>query len=208
MQPTPRAWQRMLSGRKLDLLEPSPIDIEIEDIAHGLARVARWNGQTKGEHSFSVAQHAVLVEKIARETADSLLPSVLMSVLLHDAAEYVIGDMITPLKSVLSVGYKAIENKLMHAIHSRFQLSVEPHFDVIELIKKADRIAAFYEATYLAGFSKAEAEPLFGEQVNMSEAVLSLLGPLATQKAQALFLARFSEIQAEMHNKPIIIQAY
>jgi len=63
--PEPRAWQRMLSGRRLDLLNPSPLDIEIEDIAHGLARVARWNGQTTGDHAFSVAEHCLLVETIA-----------------------------------------------------------------------------------------------------------------------------------------------
>ena len=64
----------MLSGRRLDLLDPSPFDIEIEDIAHGLSRVSRWNGQTLGEHSFSVAQHSVLVLDIFCAMNPSLRP--------------------------------------------------------------------------------------------------------------------------------------
>jgi uncharacterized protein len=212
----PRAWQRMLSGRRLDLLDPSPLDIEIEDIAHGLARVARWNGQTKGKHSFSVAQHAVLVERVAHfllndpahergravaltraETAE-----ILMSVLLHDAAEYVIGDMITPLKSVLSTSYRDVEHRLMRVIHMRFGLSVEPTPKLMKLTKKADRIAAFYEATMLAGFTKAEAEPLFGNQVRLPKAVLELLEPLATEDAEVLFLTRFVEISTAVEFLP------
>ncbi len=191
-----RAWQRMLSGRRLDLLDPSPLDIEIEDIAHGLARLARWNGQTKGRHSFSVAQHAVLVERVAREVAGDLSPSDLLCVLLHDAAEYVIGDMITPLKSVLSTSYRDVEHRLMCAIHMRFGLPAEPSPKLVKTIKKADQIAAFYEATLLAGFTKAEAEPLFGEQVHLPKPVLELLEPLATEDAQALFLSRFEEISS------------
>jgi uncharacterized protein len=212
----PRAWQRMLSGRRLDLLDPSPLDIEIEDIAHGLARVARWNGQTKGKHSFSVAQHAVLVERITcyllsdpaleRGRAAALTKvdtsHILLTALLHDAAEYVIGDMITPLKSVLSTSYKDVEHRLMCAIHMRFGLPAEPNSNVIKLIKKADRIAAFYEATMLAGFTKMEAEPLFGNQVRLPKAVLELLEPLATEGAQVLFLARFGEISTAVEFLP------
>ncbi len=197
----PRAWQRMLSGRRLDLIDPSPLDIEIEDIAHGLARVARWNGQTKGRHSFSVAQHSVLVEAIAREVAEDLPPSTLLTILLHDAAEYVIGDMITPLKAMLSTSYKSVEARLMQAVHMRFSLPVEPSLKVIKLTKKADRIAAFYEATMLAGFTKTEAEPLFGSQVRLPKDVLELLEPLATEDAQALFLARFGEINILVSEK-------
>src|ERR1700736_1048194 len=85
-----RAWQRMLSGRRLDLLDPSPLDVEIEDIAHGLARVARWNGQTKGSHAFSVAQHSVLVERITAELNPRLARTARLMALLHDAPEYVI----------------------------------------------------------------------------------------------------------------------
>jgi uncharacterized protein len=205
----------MLSGRRLDLLDPSPLDIEIEDIAHGLARVARWNGQTKGKHSFSVAQHAVLVERIIcfllsdpafeRGRAATLTKvdtsHILLTALLHDAAEYVIGDMITPLKSVLSTSYRDVEHRLMCAIHMRFGLPVDPGVSVVKLIKKADRIAAFYEATMLAGFTKLEAEPLFGSQVRVPKAVLELLEPLATEDAQALFLGRFGAINILVRKK-------
>ena len=107
----PRAWQRMLSGRRLDLLDPSPLDIEIEDIAHGLARVARWNGQTGGEHAFSVAQHSLLVETIVGEIEPALDTRFRLASLMHDAPEYVIGDLISPFKAALSLDYKAFELK-------------------------------------------------------------------------------------------------
>ncbi|MGE5500796.1 MAG: HD domain-containing protein, partial [Ignavibacteriales bacterium] len=112
----PRAWQRMLSGRRLDLLDPSPMDIEIEDIAHGLARVARWNGQTTGEHGFSVAQHCVVVEEIAVHIRPDLEPRWRLAALLHDAPEYVIGDMISPFKAALGVDYRKFEDRLEAAI--------------------------------------------------------------------------------------------
>src|SRR2546430_9175901 len=89
-----RAWQRMLSGRRLDLLDPSPLDVEVADIAHGLARVARWNGQTHGTHIFSVAQHTLLVEAVMRQQAPRVDHRVRLAALLHDAPEYVICDLI------------------------------------------------------------------------------------------------------------------
>src|SRR6202051_1344458 len=118
----PRAWQRMLSGRRLDLLGPSPLDIELEDIAHGLARVARWNGQTEGAHIFSVAQHTLLVDAVARARWPSLDRKARLTMLLHDAPEYVIGDMISPFKAVIGGAYKVVENRLLAAIHVRFGL--------------------------------------------------------------------------------------
>src|SRR6266436_4279751 len=145
----PRAWQRMLSGRRLDLLDPSPMDIEVEDIAHGLARVARWNGQTLGEHAFSVAQHSVVVEEIAAHMLPGLEPRWRLAALLHDAAEYVIGDMISPFKAALGVDYRAFEDRLEAAIHIRFGLPVRTPVPVKKLIKQADRACAFFEATQL-----------------------------------------------------------
>src|SRR5262245_47954205 len=157
----PRAWQRMLSGRRLDLLDPSPLDIEIADIAHGLARVARWNGQTEGAHIFSVAQHSLLVETIAHE-ATRLDSKQRLAVLLHDAPEYVIGDIITPFKAVIGDTYKAVEARILAAIHQRFGLPVALPADVLAVVKSADRAAAYLEATRLAGFSAAEAGRFFG----------------------------------------------
>ena len=157
-----RAWQRMLSGRRLDLLDPSPLDIEIEDIAHGLARVARWNGQTKGDHAFSVAQHSLLVEAIYTHTNAGASRSSRLAALLHDAAEYVIGDMISPFKAALGVDYKAFELRLMTAIRLRFGLSPHENAGLTAVIKKADQIAAYLEATQLAGFALDEAEKFFG----------------------------------------------
>jgi len=159
----PRAWQRMLSGRRLDLLDPSPMDIEIEDIAHGLARVARWNGQTLGEHGFSVAQHSLVVEEITAHLEPGVEPRWRLAALLHDAPEYVIGDMISPFKAALGLNYRAFEDRLEAAIHIRFGLPAKVPAAIKALIKQADRACAFFEATQLAGFTEAESLKLFGQ---------------------------------------------
>jgi len=151
----------MLSGRRLDLLDPSPMDIEIEDIAHGLARVARWNGQTVGHHAFSVAQHSVVVEEIVAHIRPEVEPRWRLAALLHDASEYVIGDMISPFKAALGMDYKVFEERLEGAIHTRFGLPAKTPPMVKKLIKQADRACAFFEATQLAGFSHAEALDFF-----------------------------------------------
>ena len=152
----------MLSGRRLDLLDPSPMDIEIEDIAHGLARVARWNGQTLGQHAFSVAQHSVVVEEIVAHIQPDLAPRWRLATLLHDASEYVIGDMISPFKAALGVNYKDFEERLENAIHTRFGLPAKTPAAIKTLIKRADRACAFFEATQLAGFNHAESLAFFG----------------------------------------------
>lgn len=166
-----RAWQRMLSGRRLDLLDPSPLDVEMDDIAHGLARVARWNGQTKGAHIFSVAQHVLLVEALARQKTPGLDARGRLGVLLHDAAEYVIGDMISPFKAVIGDSYKVVENRLLAAIHVRFGLPPKLPDTLLKLIKAADRNAAYLESTHLAGFEDAEARKFFGPPPKYSAAI-------------------------------------
>lgn len=178
----------MLSGRRLDLLDPSPFDIEIEDIAHGLARVARWNGQTLGEHAFSVAQHSCVVEDIAVHIKPDLEPRWRLAALLHDASEYVIGDMISPFKSALGVNYKDFEARLEHAIHVRFGLPPKSPVAIKTLIKKADRACAYFEATQLAGFGKAESLKLFGSPPTGYEL---LIDPLPAPEAQERYLERF-----------------
>jgi 5'-nucleotidase len=193
----PRAWQRMLSGRRLDLLDPSPLDIEIEDIAHGLARVARWNGQTRGDHTFSVADHSLLVESIAGDLDAALPQELRLAALLHDAPEYVIGDLISPFKAALSLDYRAFEGKLLAAIHLRFGLPPELTPAATKLIKRADKIAAYYEATALAGFSNAEARRFFGQPRGLSPALvnrLTQLSPLPAAQGEARFLKRFHEL--------------
>ncbi|HET9717282.1 MAG TPA: HD family hydrolase [Pseudolabrys sp.] len=191
----PRAWQRMLSGRRLDLLDPSPLDIEIEDIAHGLARVARWNGQTQGAHIFSVAQHALLVEALARVRVARLDRTGRLALLLHDAPEYVIGDMISPFKAVIGDGYKSVEKRLLAAIHLRFGLPARLAEPVQQLIKAADRSAAYLEATRLAGFSDEEARRFFGPPPKFS-AVLErdYLSPWPAETAQARYQERFVKL--------------
>lgn len=197
---SPRAWQRMLSGRRLDLLDPSPLDVEIGDIAHGIARVARWNGQTSGDHAFSVAQHCLVVEEIARHLKPDLTADWQLAVLLHDGPEYVIGDMISPFKAVMGGAYKAVEHRLQSAIHLRFGLPAEIPQSVKKLAKQADIICAYYEAIELAGFDEREADRIFGKPKGFAPGgkTPSRLGlaPLPASQAQAKFLERFEQIEA------------
>jgi uncharacterized protein len=196
MTPDKRAWQRMLSGRRLDLLDPSPLDIEIEDIAHGLARVARWNGQTVGAHIFSVAQHTLLVEAVLRAQMPRADHRIRLAVLLHDAPEYVVGDMISPFKAVIGGSYKAVEKRLLTAIHIRFGLPPALPDEFTARIKAADAGAAYFEATRLAGFKDAEARKFFGRPPALSEQVTAdFLSPWPAGKAEKRFLARFNALK-------------
>jgi len=190
-----RVWQRMLSGRRLDLLDPSPLDVEIADIAHGLARVARWNGQTSGAHIFSVAQHTLLVEAVMRAETPRIDARLRLAALLHDAPEYVIGDMISPFKAVLGGDYKVVEKRLLSAIHIRFGLPAVLDDDITQQIKNADRGAAYLEATMLAGFAEAEARRLFGRDPDLPASVREdYLTPWSSAKAEKRFLARFKAL--------------
>ena len=185
----------MLSGRRLDLVDPSPVDVEIEDIAHGLARVARWNGQTTGPYAFSVAQHSLIVEDLFGQIAGTQAVEKHMMALLHDAAEYVIGDMISPFKTVLGDGYKQVESRLEEAIHVRFGLRAITPRATERLIKKADHISAWFEATQLAGFTEAEADKFFGHPP--ASIVLKLL-PDPPQTAQDKFIDRHGRLLNDM----------
>ena len=192
-----RAWQRMLSGRRLDLLNPASADVDIEDIAHGLARVARWNGQTVGDHAFSVAQHALLVEEITGSLQSEMARRWRLAALLHDAPEYVIGDLISPFKAAIGLDYRAFEQKLLEAIHRRFSLPAVLPDRISMAIKAADRIAAFFEATVLAGFTPEEAGRFFGEPRGLPPELRDGLGDLEAlpaAEAQAAFLARFNAL--------------
>ncbi|WP_171175137.1 HD domain-containing protein [Ruegeria sp. HKCCD8929] len=162
MATQPRAWQRMLSGRRLDLLDPTPVDIEIEDIAHGLAFVARWNGQTEGDFAYSVAEHSLLVEELFGRIAPKAPVKWRLAALLHDAPEYVIGDMISPVKSAVGPDYGELDDRLAAAIHIRFGLPATIPATIKKQIKRADKISAWMEATQIAGFSQKEATKFFG----------------------------------------------
>ena len=193
----PRAWQRMLSGRRLDLLDPAPGDIAIEDIAHGLARVARWNGQTHGAHAFSVAQHSILVNEIMMALEPGLSREAGLAGLLHDAPEYVIGDLISPFKAAIGFDYKAFEERLLAAVHARFRLPHPLSTELKAAIKRADRIAAYHEATRLAGFDEAEGRTFFGPVETLTESLataMAWLEPLSVQGAETAFLDRFAEL--------------
>jgi hypothetical protein len=184
MTKAPRVWQRMLSGRRLNLLDPSPLDVELDDIAHGLARVARWNGQTVGGHIFSVAQHSLLVEAIADHLNPDMSRDWRLAVLLHDAPEYVIGDIISPFKAVIGDAYKSIEAGLLAAIHLHFGLPAQPAAALKRFTKQADRQAAFLEATHLAGFARDEAVKFFGRPEPLPRTVHALLEPWPVERAQ------------------------
>jgi 5'-deoxynucleotidase YfbR-like HD superfamily hydrolase len=195
-----RAWQRMLSGRRLDLVDPSPFDIEISDIAHGLARLARWNGQTKGRHALTVAQHCILTEDIASALKPNLGAKFRLAALLRDAPEYVVGDLISPFKAVMGTSYKSFEERIQRAIHIRFGLPPVLPPGVAQIIKKADKLAAYYEATQLDGFSVTDAKVCFGDPFSLSIALpekVVLLEPMEASVAQAAYLRRFEALEAE-----------
>jgi 5'-deoxynucleotidase YfbR-like HD superfamily hydrolase len=185
----PRAWQRMLSGRRLDLLDPTPMDIEIEDIAHGLAFVARWNGQTKGDYPYSVAEHSLLVEEIYGQLYPAAPVKWRLAALLHDAPEYVIGDMISPVKAAVGPGYGALDDRLNAAVHIRFGLPAQIPVAIKKQIKKADKISAWLEATQIAGFTIEEADRFFGKpDSNLAKSLkIRLRPPVEVREA---YLAR------------------
>ncbi|MDG4650285.1 HD family hydrolase [Roseibacterium sp. SDUM158017] len=191
----PRAWQRMLSGRRLDLLDPTPVDIEIEDIAHGLAFVARWNGQTRGDYAYSVAEHSLLVEEIHGRSHPPPPVRWRLAALLHDAPEYVIGDMISPVKAAVGPGYGDLDDRLSAAIHLRFGLPAVLPKQVKQAIKRADRISAWLEAVQLAGFSEVEADRFFGRpDAALIEGLTLRLRPPAEVRAE--FKARHAALMA------------
>ncbi len=192
-----RAWQRMLSGRRLDLLDPSPLDIEIEDIAHGLAFVARWNGQTRGDYPYSVAEHSLLVEDLVGRLAPRTETRWRLAALLHDAPEYVIGDMISPVKAAVGPGYREMDARLAAAVHLRFGLPAKVPDVIKRRIKRADRISAWLEATQLAGFTEGEAGKYFTAPSNdqMRAIRLEPRPPMAVKRD---FLARFEALNAGM----------
>jgi uncharacterized protein len=195
-EPKARAWQRMLSGRRLDLIDPTPLDVEIADIAHGLARVARWNGQTRGPEIFSVAQHSLLVEALFSAAAPEAPRATRLAALLHDAPEYVIGDMISPFKAAVGGDYRQVEQRLLGAVFIRFGLPAQMAPDLAKAIKSADREAAYFEATELAGFAFEEARKFFGAPKVAQKSFEAYLQAVRPTEAQKRFLARFSELDA------------
>ena len=193
---SPRAWQRMLSGRRLDLLDPTPMDIEIEDIAHGLAFVARWNGQTKGDWPYSVAEHSLLVEQLFTLAYPDATVKWRLAALLHDAPEYVIGDMISPVKAAVGSGYGRLDERLTAAIHLRFGLPAVLPKTIKSKIKRADKISAWLEATHIAGFSLGEATKFFGRpnEAHLAKVSIRLRPPI---EARHDFIRRHEELLSQ-----------
>lgn len=195
--PKTRAWQRMLSGRRLDLLDPTPMDIEIEDIAHGLAFVARWNGQTAGDFAYSVAEHSILVTDIFAQLCPNANIKWQLAALLHDAPEYVIGDMISPVKASVGPGYQELDRRLTAAIHLRFGLPAILPSNIKKQIKKADKISAWHEATQIAGFTETEATKFFGKPYHDQITPITLT-PNAPRDVREAYVARFDGLLAQM----------
>jgi len=181
----------MLSGRRLDLLDPSPFDVEIEDIARGLARVARWNGQTSGDHAFSVAEHSVVVEHLFSTLNPKSTREDRLTALLHDAAEYVVGDMISPFKAALGIDYKAFEARLEEAIHLRYGLPPKIPPTLKKKIKQCDLYCAWFEATQIAGFDPVEADKFF---IVPPKDIKITIDPFPVVLAEKAFLERFAEL--------------
>ena len=199
-----RAWQRMLSGRRLDILDPSPVDVELSDIAHGLARVARWNGQTKGDYPFSVAQHSVLVLEIFSAHVPTADVKGRLYALLHDAPEYVMGDIISPFKAAMGGNYKEVENRLLGAIHLHFALNASAPANVQKAIKRSDKEAAYHEAVHLAGFEVGEARKFFGEPTLAAfdlEHFDELIRPWPTREAHDRFVDTVDMLATELHRQ-------
>lgn len=197
-----RAWQRMLSGRRLDLLDPSPLDVELSDIAHGLARVARWNGQTLGDYPFSVAQHSVLVLEIFRALNREATVAEQLYAILHDAPEYVMGDIISPFKAAMGGNYKEVENRLLGAVHLRFSLGALPPASLNKRIKVADKEAAYLEAVHLAGFEIDEARKFFGEPTLPAfdlDKFDRLIRPWPTREAHDRFVGAVEDLAENLH---------
>ncbi|MFA5538554.1 MAG: HD family hydrolase [Gemmobacter sp.] len=195
----PRAWQRMLSGRRLDLLDPTPVDIEIVDIAHGLAFVARWNGQTRGDWAYSVAEHSLLVEAIFARANPGAPARWRLAALLHDAPEYVIGDMISPVKAAVGPGYGELDRRLSAAIHLRFGLPAVLPAQIKAAIKRADRVSAWLEAVQIAGFTQTEATRLFGRQSASARGFDIVLRPPV--EVRAAYCARHAELLRAMDGR-------
>lgn len=183
------AWQRMLSGRRLDLLAPSAADIDLHDIAHGLARVARWNGQTRGPYILSVAQHSLLVEALLGTIVPLASRADRLVALLHDAPEYVVGDLISPFKACVGGAYREVEDRLFTAILARFALP-QPDAALLGSIKRADRAAARLEAVLLAGFDEAEALAVLGPAEPHLDGFAHMLSPSPSDRVEAAFVAR------------------
>lgn len=198
----PRAWQRMLSGRRLDLLDPTPVDIELEDIAHGLAFVARWNGQTRGDWPYSVAEHSLLVESLIDLVAPDIEPRWRLAALLHDAPEYVIGDMISPVKAAVGPGYEVLDARLSAAIHLRFGLPAVLPAPVKKVIKRADKLSAWAEATQIAGFTTAEADRFFGAPPPGTLAALRI-NPCPPAQVRTAFIARHKVLEKAAFSLPM-----
>ncbi len=191
----PRVWQRMLSGRRLDLLDPSPLDVEISDIAHGLARVARWNGQTRGDFAFSVAQHSLIVEQIVGCERSR-------SALAHGGtAARRAGICRRRHDLAVQERHRRRLQGCGKAAAGGDPSALRPAGASAGRDRKGDQgrgpVSAYYEATLLAGFESHEAAKFFGEPGGAACEPGEFV-PRPAREMEAAFLARFAELDAEL----------
>ena len=158
-----RAWVRLYSGKRLDLLNPTPFDWEDSDLAIGLARTYRWGGHSAWELPLSVAQHSLLVLALRRLWFPGVDdPRADLRELLHDADEGLLGfDCISVVKPFLGQAYRKLAESLEAAVALRYRLAPwteadkKPH-------KRADRVAAASEAVHVVGWTRKEVRATLG----------------------------------------------
>ncbi|HEY8593285.1 MAG TPA: hypothetical protein VIL42_10550 [Sphingomicrobium sp.] len=166
-------WMQMYSGGQFWPLDPRAEEVRIEDIAHALSNICRYGGHC--ERFYSVAEHSVLVSY-------AVPPEHALIALLHDATEAYVGDVVRPLKRLLS-GYAAIERRVWEAIASRFGMAVE----LPDCVKVADNAVLLAEQQQIMKPAPAdwciEGEPADCE-----------IDCLAPSDAEAAFLFRFWQL--------------
>lgn len=179
-------------------MKPAAREVDIEDIARGLSRLPRWNGQTKGSLAFSVAQHSLLVRFLFAELDPKAEKCWQLAALLHDGPEYALGDLIAPFKKVVGETYHQVEQSLQQAIHRRFSLPKVLPSSVAARVEKADRWSASLEAQVLTSFPKetiAQLSPLSSRP--FPGAAHALLEPWPSHVAQGRFLQEFARLYEE-----------
>jgi len=150
-----------------------------------------------GDYAYSVAEHSLLVEEIFSHQNPDVPAKWQLAALLHDAPEYVIGDMISPVKAAVGPGYGVLDDRLTAAIHLRFGLPAQIPSTVKKRIKRADKLSAWLEAIQIAGFSKDEADKFFGKQDPALVANLSIkLRPPVEVRQD--FTARYQKLSEQL----------
>lgn len=158
-----RAWIRLPSGGRLDLINPSPDAWQDSDLACRISRTYRWGGESKHAFPLSVAQHSLAVLALREQLSPEPLTALQkMAELQHDSEEAFIGfDPISPLKRAMGPEFEKICDRILAAIWERYRLPEwEP--EDYKLHKEADLISAASEAVHCVGWSEDEVRNVLG----------------------------------------------